>query len=125
MRKSIDTQIESDMGKKQREHVLREQMKAIERELGGEDGEGEESDLDALEAAASRPRSLSDEAREVAEKQLKRLRSMQTGSPEFGMVRTYLEWIVDLPVDGARARTARTSPPSAPCSTPTTTGSRR
>ena len=40
IRRSIDTQIQSDMGKKQREHLLREQMKAIERELGEGDGEG-------------------------------------------------------------------------------------
>ncbi|HTB76888.1 MAG TPA: LON peptidase substrate-binding domain-containing protein, partial [Polyangiaceae bacterium] len=96
IRKSIDTQIQHDMGKKQREHILREQMKAIERELG-EDGDGDdESDVDGLEKRVEEA-SLSPEAREVAEKQLKRLRNLQTGSPEFGTIRTYLEWIVDLP----------------------------
>ena len=96
IRKSIDTQIQSDMGKKQREHLLREQMKAIERELGEGEGEDGESDVDAL-AARVAAASLSDEAREVAEKQLRRLRSLQSGSPEFGTVRTYLDWIVELP----------------------------
>ncbi len=95
IRKSIDSQIQSDLGKKQREHILREQMKAIERELG-EEGEDGESDVDALAARVAAAK-LSEEAREVAEKQVKRLRSLQSGSPEFGTVRTYLEWIVDLP----------------------------
>ncbi|HEX4445213.1 MAG TPA: LON peptidase substrate-binding domain-containing protein, partial [Polyangiaceae bacterium] len=96
IRKSIDAQIQHDMGKKQREHILREQMRAIERELA-EDGEGDdESDVDGLEKRVEEA-SLSPEAREVAEKQLKRLRNLQTGSPEFGTIRTYLEWIVDLP----------------------------
>jgi ATP-dependent Lon protease len=99
IRKSIDTQIQSDMGKKQREHLLREQMRAIERELGEEDGEDGESDLDAL-ASRVTAASLSEEAREVAEKQMRRLRALQPGSPEFGTVRTYLEWIVDLPWTG-------------------------
>ncbi|HTB72385.1 MAG TPA: endopeptidase La, partial [Polyangiaceae bacterium] len=96
IRKSIDSQIQSDMGKKQREHILREQMKAIERELGEEEGEDGESDVDALAARIAAAK-LSEEAREMAEKQMKRLRSLQSGSPEFGTVRTYLEWIVDLP----------------------------
>ena len=95
IRKSIDSQIQNDLGKKQREHLLREQMKAIERELGEEDGD-DESDVDGLAKRVAEAK-LSDEAREVAEKQLKRLRALQSGSPEFGTVRTYLEWIVDLP----------------------------
>ena len=96
IRKSIDTQIQSDMGKKQREHLLREQMKAIEKELGEEDGEDGDGDLDVLANRVAEA-SLSEAAREVADKQLKRLRALQPGSPEFGNVRTYLEWIVDLP----------------------------
>jgi ATP-dependent Lon protease len=95
IRKSIDSQIQNDLGKKQREHLLREQMKAIERELG-EEGEDDESDIDALAKRVEEAK-LSPEAREVADKQLKRLRALQSGSPEFGNVRNYLEWIVDLP----------------------------
>jgi ATP-dependent Lon protease len=96
VKKSIDAQVQHDMGKKQREHILREQMKAIEKELGeGDDGDGDE-ELDALAKRVDEAK-LPEEAREVADKQLKRLRSLQAGSPEFGTVRTYLEWIVDLP----------------------------
>jgi ATP-dependent Lon protease len=94
MQRNIDAQVESELGKTQREHLLRQQMKAIEKELGT-DGD-DESDLDALEKRVAEA-NLSDDASAVAAKQLKRLRSMQSGSPEFSMVRTYLEWIVDLP----------------------------
>ncbi len=96
IRKSIDSQIQNDLGKKQREHLLREQMKAIERELGEEEGGDDESDVDGLAKRVEEAK-LSDEAREVAEKQLKRLRALQSGSPESGTIRNYLEWIVDLP----------------------------
>jgi ATP-dependent Lon protease len=95
LRDDINAQVQGEMGKAQREHVLRQQMKAIERELGEGDGE-EDSDLDALEKRIAEAK-LSPEASEVASKQLKRLRSMQSGSPEFGTTRTYLEWILDLP----------------------------
>jgi ATP-dependent Lon protease len=96
IRKSIDAQIQNDMGKRQREHILREQMKAIERELGEEEGEDGEGEVELLAKRVAEA-GLSDEARAVAEKQIKRLRSIQSGSPEFGTARTYVEWIVDLP----------------------------
>ena len=102
MRDDINARVKGEMGKTEREHLLRQQMRAIEKELAGDDGEDESdgNDLEALEKRISEA-SLSAEASEVANKQLKRLRSMQSGSPEFGMVRTYLEWIVDLPWTGS------------------------
>ncbi len=93
-RDRINTQVHEEMGRTQREHVLRQQMKAIQEELG--DGEDSESDLDAL-AKRVADAALTEEASLVANKQLKRLRAMQTGSPEYSMVRTYLDWILDLP----------------------------
>jgi ATP-dependent Lon protease len=96
MRDRINSQVKDEMNKTQREHVLRQQMKAIKEELDeGEDDDGE-SDLDALEKRIAEAK-LSEEAAAVAKKQLKRLRAMQSGSPEASMVRTYLEWILDLP----------------------------
>jgi ATP-dependent Lon protease len=95
MRDSINEQVKSEIGKTQREHMLRQQKKAIEKELGEEDGD-EEGELDALEERVAQAK-LSDEAREVAQKQLRRLKSMQPGSPDFSATRTYVEWIVDLP----------------------------
>jgi ATP-dependent Lon protease len=95
MRNDINSQVKKGIDKSQREYVLRQQLKAIQDELG--DGEEEESnDLDDL-AKRIADAKLSPEAAEVAKKQLKRLRSMAGPSPEAGMVRTYLEWILDLP----------------------------
>ncbi len=95
MREEINAQVQGEIGKTQREHMLRQQKKAIEKELGEADGD-EDGDLDALEKRIAEA-CLSPEAREVATKQLKRLRTIQSGSPEFGSVRAYVEWIVDLP----------------------------
>jgi ATP-dependent Lon protease len=94
MRDKINSQVKDDLDKTQREYVLRQQMKAIQEELGG--GEDETNDLDELAKRITEAK-LSPEALEVANKQLKRLRGMSGQSPEAGMVRTYLEWILDLP----------------------------
>ncbi len=94
MRDKINSQVKEDNDKNQREYVLRHQLKAIQEELG--EGEEESNDLDELAERIAKAR-LSPEATEVAKKQLKRLRSMAGQSPEAGMVRTYLEWILDLP----------------------------
>ncbi len=94
MRDKINSQVKEDIDKNQREFVLRQQLKAIQDELG--EGEDESNDLDDLAKRIAEAK-LSPEAAEVAKKQLKRLRSMAGQSPEVGMVRTYLEWILDLP----------------------------
>ncbi|HEY1696660.1 MAG TPA: endopeptidase La [Polyangiaceae bacterium] len=100
MRDRINSQVKDDIGKSQREYVLRQQMKAIQEELGGEDDDSNELDDLAKRIAEAK---LSPEALDVANKQLKRLRSMAGQSPEAGMVRTYLEWILDLPWQAAAA----------------------
>src|SRR5688500_8371046 len=94
MRERINSQIKEEMGKNQREYVLRQQLKAIKEELGEDDGD--QGDLDGLEERIAKA-SLPSEADSVAKKQLKRLRSMQVGSAEYTVVRTYLDWILDLP----------------------------
>jgi ATP-dependent Lon protease len=99
MRQEIDSQVKKDLQETQREHLLRQQMKAIQEELGGEDDASE--GVDELEKRIAEAK-LSPEAAEVANKQLKRLRTMPAQSPESSMVRTYIEWILDLPwVPGA------------------------
>ena len=95
MRDKINSQVKDDLGKTQREYVLRQQMKAIKEELGGE-GDDESNDLDELENRVKSAK-LSPEALEVAKKQLKRLNGMTPQSAEYGMVRTYLDWILELP----------------------------
>ena len=94
MRERINSQIKEEMGKNQREYVLRQQLKAIKEELGDDDGD--QGDLDGVEERLSKAH-LPHEAEEVARKQLKRLRSMQVGSAEYTVVRTYLDWILDVP----------------------------
>jgi ATP-dependent Lon protease len=94
MRERINSQIKEEMGKNQREYVLRQQLKAIKEELGEEDGD--QGDLDALEERLTKA-DLPSEADKVARKQLKRLRSMQVGSAEYTVVRTYIDWILDIP----------------------------
>jgi ATP-dependent Lon protease len=94
MRERINSQIKEEMGKNQREYVLRQQLKAIKEELGEDDGD--QGDLDGLEERIAKA-TLPNEADSVAKKQLKRLRSMQVGSAEYTVVRTYLDWILDLP----------------------------
>jgi ATP-dependent Lon protease len=94
MRERINSQIKEEMGKNQREYVLRQQLKAIKEELGEEDGDA--GDLDVLDERVTKA-NLPREAEEVARKQLKRLRSMQVGSAEYTVVRTYIDWILDIP----------------------------
>jgi ATP-dependent Lon protease len=94
MRDRINSQIKEEMGKNQREYVLRQQLKAIKEELG--EDEGDQGDLDGLEERIAKA-TLPQEAEQVAKKQLKRLRNMQVGSAEYTVVRTYLDWILDLP----------------------------
>jgi ATP-dependent Lon protease len=94
MRERINSQIKEEMGKNQREYVLRQQLKAIKEELGEDDGD--QGDLDGVEERIAKAQ-LPHEAEQVARKQLKRLRNMQVGSAEYTVVRTYVDWILDLP----------------------------
>ncbi|MDO9015676.1 MAG: endopeptidase La [Deltaproteobacteria bacterium] len=94
MRERINSQIKEEMGKNQREYVLRQQLKAIKEELG--EDEGDQGDLDGLDERITKA-NLPGESEQVARKQLRRLRSMQVGSAEYTVVRTYLDWILDLP----------------------------
>ncbi|MCZ6806728.1 MAG: endopeptidase La [Deltaproteobacteria bacterium] len=94
MRDRINSQIKEEMGKNQREYVLRQQLKAIREELGEE--EGDQGDLDILEERIVKA-DLPNEADKVTRKQLKRLRQMQVGSAEYTVVRTYIDWILDVP----------------------------
>jgi ATP-dependent Lon protease len=111
--RELQQQIASDaqekISKTQREYILREQLKSIQQQLGEEDAEQAEiRELrQQLEAA-----NLPEEARKEAFRELSRLERLPAVSPEYGMIRTYLDWIVNLPwntvtgeaIDLARAR---------------------
>jgi ATP-dependent Lon protease len=92
--RKIQTQAEESMGKAQREYFLREQLKAIQRELGELDGEqGELAELrERIEKAG-----LPTEARREADRELARLERIPSASPESSVIRTYLELVVSLP----------------------------
>lgn len=94
MRGRINSQIKEEMGKNQREYVLRQQLKAIKEELG-EDFD-DDTDLDNIGEQIVSAK-FPDEIEAVARKQLKRLRTMQAGSAEYNVVRTYLDWLLDVP----------------------------
>ncbi len=81
------------MSKAQREYYLREQLRAIQRELGEEAGTDDVSDLRSRLLDAPMP----EEARHEAERELARLNSIPSASPEHGIIRTYLECLADLP----------------------------
>ncbi len=90
--KRIRNRVKKQMEKSQREYYLSEQMKAIQKELGGE-GEDELAELEERIRKAK----LSKEAREKAEAELKKLRQMSPMSAEATVVRNYLEWLLSLP----------------------------
>jgi len=81
------------MAGRQREFMLREQLKAIQKELGDDDGAPELQDLETALNEAGLP----EEADRQAKRELRRLKQMPEGSPEVGMLRTYLEWLSELP----------------------------
>ena len=92
--KKIKTRVKSQMERTQREYYLNEQMKAIQKELGdGEDGAGEVAELEARIAETK----LSKEAREKADAELKKLKSMSPMSAEATVVRNYLDWMLSIP----------------------------
>jgi ATP-dependent Lon protease len=90
----IQSQAHDEMTRSQREHFLREQLRAIQSELGEGDGRLEEADeyRNRLEETG-----LSEEAQVEATKQLRRLERMHPDGPEAHVVRTYLDWMVELP----------------------------
>ena len=90
----IQSQIKEEIDKNQREYYLRQQLKAIKEQLGEIDGEGNE--LDEI-AAALEEGNLPEEVSDVIRKQLNRLRMMQPASSEYGVTRTYVETLLDIP----------------------------
>src|ERR1700689_4865217 len=91
--KRIRTRVKRQMEKTQREYYLNEQMKAIQKELGDEDGKDE---LAEIEEKIKRTK-LSKEAREKAQHELKKLRQISPMAAEATVVRNYLDWLLSIP----------------------------
>jgi ATP-dependent Lon protease len=90
----IRSDAKEEMEKDQREYFLRQQMKAIQKELGDID-EGSSVVTEYTEKLAKA--NLPEEAKKEAERELKRLSGMSAQSPEYSMIKTYLDWMVELP----------------------------
>ncbi len=106
--KEIDAQTQDKIDERQREYLLREQLKTIQKELGEDEGAPEAEEIEqAIEEAGMPP-----EAEKQARKELKRLKAMPEAAAEHSMIRTYLDWLTTVPwstedeenIDIARAR---------------------
>ena len=101
--KKIKTRVKNQMERTQREYYLNEQMKAIQKELGeGEEGQNEIAELERRINETK----FSKEAREKAEAELKKLKSMSPMSAEATVVRNYLDWLLSIPW-GVKSRTKK------------------
>ena len=95
IRSKIATEAQTEMDKSQRDYILRQQLKAIQKELGDDEG-GEKA-----EAAQLRERletaDLPDDVRKEAERELKRMEQLPQAAPDYHVIRTYLEYVLELP----------------------------
>jgi ATP-dependent Lon protease len=90
----IQNEVKSEMDKTQREYILREQLKAIQRELGEEDPQQAEiNELRSKVEAAGMP----EEVKAKALKEIDRMSRIPSASPEVGVIRTYVDWLISLP----------------------------
>lgn len=92
--RKISSRVRKQIDKSQKEYYLREQMKAIQKELG--EKEGQQEDIDKYREKMEKLE-LAEEVVNKIEKELDRLSKLSQGSPEVGVIRTYLDWIFDLP----------------------------
>lgn len=94
IRSKIANQAQEELGKAQRDYILREQMKQIQKELG--EAEPEQAEVALLRERIEKA-DLPEEVRAEADRELKRLERLPAAAPDYHVIRTYLEWILDLP----------------------------
>ena len=90
----IQSQVQSELNKNQKEFYLRQQMRAIQKELG--EGDAKSNEIEDLRKKIEEAK-MPEEARKAADNEIERLRLIPPESAEHSMVRTYLEWLVNLP----------------------------
>jgi len=95
IRSKIATEAQTEMDKSQRDYVLRQQMKAIQKELG-EDETGEKAEASQLRERLDTA-DLPEEVKKEAERELKRMEALPQSAPDYHVIRTYLEYVLDLP----------------------------
>ncbi len=90
----IRTEAKEEMEKEQREYILRQQLKAIQKELGDQD---ENQSIVSEYTQKIEKSGMPEEARKEAQRELKRISSMPPQAAEYSMIKTYLDWMVELP----------------------------
>ena len=95
LRSKIASEAQSEMDKAQRDYVLRQQMRAIQKELG-EDESGEAAEAQLLRERLEKAE-LPEEVRAEAERELKRLERLPSAAPDYQVIRTYLDYVLELP----------------------------
>jgi ATP-dependent Lon protease len=93
LKQKIQSEVQQTLDKTQREYILREQMKAIQRELGEDEGGSEARELREKIEQSGMP----DAVKEKALKEVERLSKIPQASPEQGVIRTYVDWLVSVP----------------------------
>ncbi len=94
LRSKIATEARQEMSKEQKEYVLRQQLRAIQQELG--DKNPDQAEVESLKERLKEAQ-LPDDVRKEAEREMSRLERLSAGQPEFHVIRTYLEYVCDLP----------------------------
>jgi len=95
IRSKIATEAQSEMDKSQRDYILRQQLKAIQKELG-EDETGEKAEAEQLRERLETA-DLPDDVRKEAERELRRMEQLPQAAPDYHVIRTYLEYVLELP----------------------------
>src|SRR6185295_17982120 len=90
----IQSQVQSEMEKGQREYFLRQQLKAIQEELG--EGDAEQAEVNELRTRLEELE-LPEDVRKAVDRELARLERLPAAAAEYGVIRTYVEWILTLP----------------------------
>jgi ATP-dependent Lon protease len=96
IRSKISSEAQSEMDKAQRDYVLRQQMKAIQKELGEEEDGGEKAEAQQLRERLDAA-DLPDDVRKEAGRELKRMERLPQAAPDYHVIRTYLDYILELP----------------------------
>ncbi len=95
IRSRIATEAQGEMDKAQRDYILRQQLKAIQKELGDDEG-GERAEAEMMRERLTAA-DLPDDVRKEAERELKRMEKLPNAAPDYHVIRTYLEYVLDLP----------------------------
>ena len=96
IRSKIATEAQGEMDKAQRDYILRQQLKAIQKELGEDDADGEKAEAAQLRERLDQA-DLPEEVQKEAERELKRMEKLPQAAPDYHVIRTYLEYVLELP----------------------------